>query len=83
MQGRSSIIHSNAARVQAIADLYTQAFFDAAAAGENQKRDGYARIVLWAIRLSNAAWEQDRQEQANQPGGLDYERILEQSNGND
>jgi len=69
MDGRGSLIHSNARRIQAVADLYTQEFFEAAKNGDKARRDGYAKIMLWAIRLSNSAWEADRQEQASVDDG--------------
>lgn len=76
MDGRSSLIHSNARRIQAVADLYTAEFFEAAKSGDKVKRDSYAKIMLWAIRLSNAAWEQDKQEQKENDGAINYEDLL-------
>ena len=75
--GRSAIVARNARRVQAVADIYTDEVFNAEVIGDNQKRDSYAKIMLWSIRLANALWEQDRLEQANKPDALDYEHILQ------
>lgn len=81
--GRAAIVGRNARRVQAVADIYGQEFFEAAVNGDKKRRDGYAKIFLWATRLANAAWDQDRAEQKSADDGQDYERILEgQKNGN-
>lgn len=61
--GRSAIVARNARRVQAIADLYSQEFFTAAVSGNNARRDGYAKIALWATRLANQAWSEAREEE--------------------
>lgn len=64
--GRASIVARNARRVQAVADIYTDEFFNAAVSGDVVKRDSYAKILLWSIRLANALWEQVKDEEKEQ-----------------
>lgn len=67
--GRAAIVARNARRTQAIADIYAEETFEAAINGDRIRRDSYAKIALWAMRLANALWEQDRQEQKNADDG--------------
>lgn len=67
--GRAAIVARNARRAQAIADIYAEETFEAAISGDRIRRDSYSKIALWAIRLANALWEQDRQEQKDADNG--------------
>ena len=67
--GRSSIVTRNAARLQAVSDLYFNAFCQSAEENDLIKMDLYVKRYGWLVQAALRAWAQVRDEEKTADDG--------------
>ena len=75
-EGRYALVVRNAARLQAVADLFWDAVAKAAQDGNLDALDRYIKRYGWLASLALRALAQMKQEQPDDRGVIDYERML-------